>query len=280
MNGFFSKDQVSKLKNPILLLSLVSLICSVLGSLSTFVYYTVDYEYYTLRLAFRFPEFLSLILFLIRLAPPVLLFLYFFKFQNHPKAQMFLVILLGSVAVSAILPMILYATFLEFSYDLSTILFNISLAAVFGLAIYSELKDYKKRLFFIIAAATGIAVDFFSLLRSLQVFTHYIEWEYYFYIFTMIMSYAGTATLFVALLLYALKLEKPASVAAAPVQPNYAPAYNPTPAYNPAVKTQQPATPANEDPEQALKLLKEIFELGLITAEEYQEQRAEIINKL
>ena len=280
MNGFFSKDQVSKLKNPILLLSLVSLICSVLGSLSTFLDYGFNTHTDKYELQFYFPTFIQLISFLITLAPSVLLFLYFFKFQNHPKAQMFLVILLGSVAVSAILPMILYATFLEFSYDLSTILFNVSLAAVFGLAIYSELKDYKKKLFFIIAAAVGIAVDFFSLLRSLWVFTYYIEYESYFYLFTWIMSYAGTATLFVALLLYALKLEKPASVAAAPVQPNYAPAYNPTPAYNPAVKTQQPATPANEDPEQALKLLKEIFELGLITAEEYQEQRAEIINKL
>lgn len=33
-------------------------------------------------------------------------------------------------------------------------------------------------------------------------------------------------------------------------------------------------------PEQALKLLKEKFELGMITEEEYQEQRAEIISKL
>lgn len=275
MNGFFSKDQVSKLKNPILLLSLVSLICSVLGSLDTFLGYGFNTHTDEYGLQFYFPTFIQLISFLITLAPPVLLFLYFFKFQNHPKAQMFLVILLGSVAASAVLPMILNAIFLGYyRYDISTILFNISLAAVFGLAIYSELKDYKKKLFFIIAAAVGCGVNFLSFLLSFEAFEWYINWGYYFYIFTMIMSYAGEATLFVALLLYALKLKKPASVAAAPVQPNYAPAYNP------AVKTQQPATPANEDPEQALKLLKEIFELGLITAEEYQEQRAEIINKL
>ena len=79
----------------------------------------------------------------------------------------------------------------------------------------------------------------------------------YLYLFTKPMGIIGTAALYIALLLFGLNNRIPALVYLSPK------------------KKKEKMTP-----EQSLRLLKDKLDFGMITEEEYQAQRAEIISKL
>jgi hypothetical protein len=74
------------------------------------------------------------------------------------------------------------------------------------------------------------------------------------------MGIIGTAALYIALLLFGLNNRIPALVSLSPEKERQ--------------KTEKMT------PEQSLRFLKDKLDLGMITEEEYQTQRAEIISKL
>ena len=82
----------------------------------------------------------------------------------------------------------------------------------------------------------------------------------YLYLFTSPMSVIGSSTLYIALLLFALKNKIPSVLALSPEK--------------------EKARAEKMNPEQTLKLLKDKLDLDMITEEEYQAQRADIISKL
>ena len=88
----------------------------------------------------------------------------------------------------------------------------------------------------------------------------YLEEGLYLYLFTWPICVLGTIAFYIALLLFALKNRIPAIISASPE------------------KEKKNAEKMN--PEQALRVLKDKLDFGMITEEEYQAQRAEIISKL
>ena len=89
---------------------------------------------------------------------------------------------------------------------------------------------------------------------------YYIEASMYLYIFTYPLSIIGSTLLYISLLLFGVKNKIPSVIALSPEKGR--------------------ARAEKMNPEQALKLLKDKLELGMITEEEYQAQRANIISKL
>ena len=130
----------------------------------------------------------------------------------------------------------------------------------FGLATFSALKGFNKKVFLIIAMVVGLLVEALSILNIFNAIEWYLEEGLYLYLFTWHIGVLGTIAFYIALLLFALKNRIPAIISASPE------------------KEKKNAEKMN--PEQALRVLKDKLDFGMITEEEYQAQRAEIISKL
>ena len=89
---------------------------------------------------------------------------------------------------------------------------------------------------------------------------YYIENSMYLYAFTSHLSIIGSTLLYISLLLFGVKNKIPSIIVLSPEK--------------------ERARAEKMNPEQALKLLKDKLDFGMITEEEYQAQRAEIISKL
>ena len=140
------------------------------------------------------------------------------------------------------------------------IIFYLAIAISFGLATYSSLKRFNKKIFLIIATSIGLLIEALSIIDYLKSFRWFLENELYLYLFTWIIGIAGTIALYIALLLFGLKNRIPAIVSTSPEK--------------------EKKKAENLTPEQALRMLKDKLNFGMITEEEYQAQRADIISKL
>ena len=243
-----SNERKLNCKTPITVLALIALIFAVFNSLTYFAYDT----YYEINgvdvqeIIFSFPSIFGLISWVLMLAPKVLLVLYVFKFSQECKGAVIVPAIFACVAVNYLWDFIISFLGTGFAFIIYFIT-GVIMTIVFALATISALKGIPKKILIIIP----IALD---LILTLSNITHIKFYD--------IMGIAESAwfvasiTFGVALLLLCLKNRIPSVLAAR------------------KTKTEE------MKPEQALKQLKEKFDLGILTEEEYQAQRAEIISKL
>lgn len=263
-NIITKKNKSLKCGSAIKVLSIISLICTALSCISYFFYYDSDYingEWVNVGLTFRFPYMISLISLLLTIVPTILLVLYIFKFHSKLKATVLVPIIFGIFGLNTIFNFLFgngyYGYFLP--YGIYRIL-DLAILVCSVLAVISALKGFNKKIFIIIAMSVCLLNEALSLIGVFSIMHYYIEDSSYLYLFTSPMSIIGSITLYVALLLFALKNKIPSVLALSPQK--------------------EKARAEKMNPEQALKLLKDKLDLDMITEEEYQAQRAEIISKL
>lgn len=259
MNMNPKNQRTLRYKTPVLLLSIISLVFTVLGCTTYFLDYTWNFwnDNIPYDLAFHLPSVFELISFLLDIAPCVLFLLYIIKFYNDFKATFIIPLIFGLIAVT---PLTYYIRDIIFKYNifLGNLHYDIFIIVTFVLAAISALKGFSKKIFLIIAITTGLIVEFLVTINLFKTISWYIENGLYYSIFTRSSYIIGTTTFYIALLLFGLKNRIPALLSTSPKK--------------------EPSGKA--DPEQALMLLKDKLDFGMITEEEYQAQRAEIIRKL
>lgn len=245
-------------------LSTLAFVCTALSCIAYFFYYDYDYvngEYVRGGLTFAFPNFISLISLLLTIAPVVLFILYIFKFHNKLKATVLVPIIFGLLGLNAVFNVL-------FGYDYFAFILPYEIYRILGLvmpvcsiiAIISAFKGFSKKTFIIISMSVFLLYRTLYLLEAFVGMQNFIENARYLYVFTIPMEIIGKFALYVSLLLFGLKNRIPAIRAMSPEQ--------------------EKKNSEKMSPEQALRQLNDKLEFGMITEEEYQTQRAEIISKL
>lgn len=255
------KQRTLRFKTPIILLSLASLMFTILSCITYFVNYEWEYSdgnsFYELTVGF--PSFFELFYLILSIAPYILFFIYLLKFHNEFKATVLVPVIFGLIAITSLyycIESLIYG----YSFYLIDIIHHLLIIPTFALATINALKGFSKNIFLIIAIVAGLIVEFMSIINLFQAISWYLEKELYLYLFTWPISILGTITFYVSLLLFGLKKTIPAIL---------------------SVSSEKENTNVEKmSPEQALRLLKDKLDLGMISEEEYQTQRAEIISKL
>lgn len=268
MNQKLTPKQTNfKFKMPVIILSVVSLILVTFSCITYFVNYDYNYNdgesYYELMVSF--PSFFDLLDFVIYLAPFVLFAIYILKFHKNYKATICVPITFGLIAFYPIYNAI-YPIYYTIVYDLRDLytfrdlIFDIPIIITFTLLTISALKGMSKKVFVIIASICGLLVEAHSIINLFNLIERYINKELYLYLFTRPIGIVGSILFYVSILLFGLKNRIPSIIATSPEK--------------------EKKNAETMSPEQSLRLLKDKLELGMITQEEYQAQRAEIISKL
>lgn len=250
------KRHILKREKPILFLSIFALVFTVLGFLTYFVRYVWKPD--GLYLEARFPEAFNLINLLFHIAPSALFVFYLLKFRSKLKATIFVPIVFACLGLITLFEDVFGYEFggARFPYELYRILDLLILACVIP-AVISALKGFNKKTFVIFLLSVCLLYEILAL-REMVFFIRifYIPENLYLYVFTSLFSVIGPILLYTALLLFCLKSKIPSIISSSKKEK------------------------AELTPEQALKLLKDKLDLDMITEEEYQAQRAEIISKL
>ena len=255
-----NKQKTIKSQLPITILSVIALVCITLSEINYFVSYTYHYvdDEWVEACVVRLPT-LSLfeILFLLAdLVPCVLFTLFVFKYHKKHKAKIFMPIIFGAFVFSPLLSIVESAVYC-FTYDAMWYIIYLAQFIVFSLATISVLSGFSKKFFPLIALAVGLVLELFYLINFLNAVTWYIEVSRYLYLFTHLIGIIGFTSLFISLIIFILNNKVP------------------------AVFSKIENDKFNDmDYEQALIVLKSKLDSGMITEEEYQAQRAEIISKL
>jgi uncharacterized membrane protein len=192
---------------------------------------------------------------LISIAPFILFVIYIFRFHNELKATVLIPIIFGLFSLEILISFL-------FGGGRHVIFLIIDLL-IFGacvLTLISALKGFNKKLFIIISMSLCLLYNALSIISVFSIMDYYIEESMYLYVFTSPLSIIGSTLLYISLLLFGVKNKIPSIIALSPEK--------------------ERARAEKMNPEQALKLLKDKLDLGMITEEEYQAQRAEIISKL
>lgn len=247
-----------RFKSPIIILSFVALVLRIISSISYFVNYNyVSYGKYEMNIAF--PSFVSLISLIIALAPIVLFLIYVLKFHESFKATLFVPIVFGLIAFSPIYNMI-ENLIMGYGFYLANLIFNLLIIVPFVLATISALKGLSKKSFTITAFVISFLICAISVIAIFSNTGYYLISEQYIYLITSHCSVLGTILFYISLFLFAMNNRIPAILAPSPEQ--------------------EKKNVEKMSPEQTLRLLKDKLDFGMITEEEYQEQRADIISKL
>ena len=265
-----------KLKTPFIFLSIIALVFRMISSLGSFVNY--DYIKYHYEMNVVFPSFGSLIYLIIYLAPIVLFLIYALKLYKKIKVTICMPIVFGLIALAPI-----YNFFIDFmaicnniasmQHGFNTdVLFGVLLVIIvvfirmlfiavpLVVATISALKGFSKKSFTIIAFVIVLLNRAFSILSIVSTVEYYLESEFYIHLITVPCGFLGAVLFYIALFLFAMSLRKPTILMSSPKQNKK------------CIKKMSP--------EQDLIMLKDRFDFGIISEEEYQSQRAEIINKL
>ena len=249
-----------KCNSPITILGFISLICTVFSCITYFLYYYDvggGNSYY--ELAFYFPSIIDILFLLLDLAPCVLLLLYIMKFHGQYKGTVLYPIVCGLIAGNHLLSTI-WDVVSGYGLYWPDILISLAIIVPFTLLTINATKGLNKKVYTIVATSIGLVLQLLSVITIFNSMDWYIENEMYLYLFTDPMGIIGTAALYIALLLFGLNNRIPALVSLSPEKERQ--------------KTEKMT------PEQSLRFLKDKLDLGMITEEEYQAQRAEIISKL
>jgi uncharacterized membrane protein len=137
-------------------------------------------------------------------------------------------------------------------------LFDVAIAVSFALATINSLKGLPKKRYIIIAVGCGVLSEFMPLISYINSISDRINDGIYLYLFTSPLCIIGRVALYIALLFFCLNNEMSAV----------------------SIKVKREKNTEKMTPEQLLKYLKKQLDLGTITEEEYQAQRADIISKL
>ena len=218
-----------KCKTPLTVLSIISLIFAVIGSIRYFIYYEYhlsDGNIHT-ELTASFPNISELLLFVFEFAPAVLMFLYIVFFYKRYKASALVSIACGLMALYPVIrninSIIRYLDSELFSQSvftkyftndyiidfISNIVIDLAIIVACIFLTVSALKGFHKKVYAIVAVAIGILAKIFSLLMSFKLFGNYIKYETYLH-FTYPVAIIGAISLYVTILLLALNNEVPA----------------------------------------------------------------------
>lgn len=247
-----------KLKTPIIILSIIALVFRIISSITYFVNYDyIKYGEYELNISF--PPFVSLISLIIALAPIVLFLIYIIKFHKDFKATICVPIVFGLIAFAPIYS-IIRNLIIGYGFYFADLISNLFIIAPFVLATISALKGFSKKSFTIIAFSISFLLCVFSIISIFTNISYYLRSELYIYLITSPCSILGTISFYISLFLFAMNNRIPAVLTPSPEQ--------------------EKKSSEKMSPEQSLRLLKDKLDFGMITEEEYQAQRAEIISKL
>lgn len=228
MNQKSLNERQVKLKHIILILSLLSLACIVIGGVCHL--FQVFFSYFIA---------LSIFSTIVSVASCVFLILYVLCFYNKSSATVFVPLTFGFIAFKGIM-----GIFYGFYGGWWSLIVNLFMAASFILVTIDAFKGLSKKVFLIIAVVVGSLATIFSI---------------YYVSFDTIISTVGSVLLYVSLLLFGLNNTIPVII-------------NKTPA--------NAVTDNDLSAEDQLRSLKDRYEQGLITEEEYQSQRSDIIKNL
>lgn len=278
MSQTLSNEQHTfKRKKLITVLSLIALICAVLGFARNFLLetYTLSDDGKTYELISTLASvFTSGIIDGINYLISEMIFpifslafvLYFLKFYKYFKAKFivfpFLLVNAIITIISSINTVLKYTNTDNTMFDPKSVTLVIIRSTVFSvifvvavtLAIIGSFKGFSNKAFIIVAVVTKIIDNSLSLISNFVPFIHYGLDKYFFYYTVVSLSYVA---LWLALLLFELSNNMLIFTKKA---------------VNKAIKKMKP--------EQALKFLSHSHNAGQITEEEYTVLRAEIISKL
>lgn len=252
-------------KVAIIILSFMSLIFSIISSVEFFAYYETKYtyydQYYVLKTITSFKEITgALFYFVIRILPVILFIVYILKFYKKSKATIILPVIFCYYALSALINIIVIVR--NDIFNIGTLIMDLFVIFSFSLMIWCTLKGVSKKIIFIIPNAIMIALHILSIIVWITLADYWITEELYLYFLEHLGRSIALATFFTAILLFVIKNKIPAII------------------FKSSQKEIKETEIESFNPEQELLRLKEAFENSVITEEEYNAQRTEIINKL
>ena len=277
-NSIHKNSLSAMVKDRASLLSLIALLFTFVSSILWFIYYDCDYLGYgylygPYYLNFRF-DLYSVIGFLFEIAPIVLLCLYFFTEQNNKNAHKLVV--LAMVSLVSLNLLFIFSNFEWYFeniislprdilclvtspslYDIYQIFSTLSTTAILVATILAFFGKTKTKIFTILLSICFTSELLWLIWFLVEDVTFHVKTQCYLYLLTFPCDHIGDALFFVVLWLVAKN--------------------NELPKYFDKKISKNPTTIT---PEMQLTALKEKFELGIITEEEYKTQRMEILAKL
>lgn len=192
------------------------------------------------------------------LVPPVLVMLYVLRLHKSTKAKFVMSLIFALIAATPVCYSIVFGLdSLIHGVNNFRTLFAVTVIA-FLLATISVAKGFSEKIL-AIAITAGLLVECANLIFNVPIIKGFLYDDSHMRLIALLWLFEplGRITLYVAFLLFSLKGKRVSDFVLPPDK-------------------------AIEDmsPEQALKALKEKFEQGVISEEEYSAKRAEIINKL
>lgn len=225
--------------------------CKLPITLLLFISMACQIFYYFVRtpiMAYSIIDMLHIIL--LKFSPIVLLILYVLLFYKNRKSAIIVPIVFALYAFNYI-PDIISMLHYSYYYSISSYISPCTFIIAYTLAIISTFKRLDNKILVIIPTVYSIAVNLLNLIRQFG-----FSYFWWFDLF----PYLPNLTFNIALLLFCLKNRLPAIFSAS--------------------TEKEKRRTAVMNPEKALKLLKDDMELGVISENEYQARRAEIIDML
>lgn len=259
MEQFFSsKESGIKKASSVTLLSLSSLVLAIINCIAYFVDHILMFnggEVY-FKFVFKFPSVLNLLDLVVFLSPFVLFAVYLFSLYKNFNAKICVPIAFGLVAFRFIVNSSLGY---RFRFGFGNLL-ELLVAVAFILLTISTLKGFSKKAFVIVAVACGILRELFYGYSFINSIHFYMAHKAYLYLIVYPLGYIGSILFYVAILIFGLKSKMPSIITVSPER--------------------EKKNAKKMSPEQSLRMLNDKLALGMITEEEYQAQRAEIIDEL
>lgn len=248
--GHLIKDYPLKYGLVIKILSVVSLACMVIGTITTIFYK------YSLHSDYSFSSLLEIIQIIVRTAPSIVFLIYIFIFHKKLKTK-FMVLLLFSTYIIKYCVGICRSFFIYFSQNstviaivpVTTFFLCISLPCVPFISVFN---GFDKKKPFVIFMSVILSLSVISLLLSFVQVTDPIM-----YICTEHLLYIGDIALYIAFLIFGANNRIPA-----------------------IWKSKKRVNRTDFDYEKELLGLKDSLDIGIITQEEYDARCTEIIDKL
>lgn len=274
----FNQDKSIRCKNTVVILLVVSAFFYVISNVQYFVCYSNIINGYEITNTYRLEAqsivniiFYGLPSLALTIAPTVLLLLYVFRHNNSKSPKLvflaFLAIAVSNI-FSVVSSLISCLTYLRYSFAselIKTVLKPVPLNTVYSvtyiLAAISARNGLNKKIFVIIPTVLSLIFSVISLFSLTDSINFYLETEQYLYAVIYPAGSIASITLNIALLIFGLENTIPPIAKAAKKQG----------------VSDGSAVPT---PEQELLVLNNKLNQGLVTEEEYQLQRTEIINKL
>ncbi|MBQ7173283.1 MAG: SHOCT domain-containing protein [Clostridia bacterium] len=256
-----TRSESLKFRRPIRVFAILALILHLIARVTYFIGYdwsSASKEYTT---RFQFPDAYSIIFFLLFLIPYILLLVYPAVSCHGRKDKVFAAVLFGvcsffelrSVITEIVDTITSAGKYLENSEIMREIILSsilpLTLFALLLVAMIGKIKGFSIKIPLIAYAVLSVTAFTISILTSFQYFKYYTEDGLLLQLVFSLVGRLGSILFSIAIFFIGLRETRRSSSV--------------------------PVTPEEE-----LKGLKELFDLGNITEEEYQAKRSEIINKL